>query len=63
MWIWIIVIAVIIGAFFGYAENGRSEDAMGGAMAGGCMAAGCLLRIALAALGIIFVLWLFSVLF
>ena len=32
-------------------------------MAGGCLAASCLARIALAALGIILVLWLFNVLF
>lgn len=63
MWIWIILIAVAIGAFLGFAEDGKSEDAAAGAMAGGCMAAGCLARIALAALGIIFVLWLFGVLF
>ncbi len=63
MWIWIILIAVAIGAFLGYAENGKSEDAVGGAMAGGCMAAGCIMRIAIAALGILFVLWLFGALF
>lgn len=63
MWIWIIIIAVVIGAVVGYFNSGKSEDAAGGAMAGGCLAAGCLARIALAALGIILVLWLFNVLF
>lgn len=63
MWIWIILIAVAFGAFLGFAQNGNSEDALGGAMAGGCMAAGCLVRIALAAIGIIIVLWLFGALF
>ncbi len=63
MWIWIIVIAVVIGAFIGYAQEGKSEDAVGGAMAGGCMAAGCIMRIAIAAIGILLVLWLFGALF
>lgn len=63
MWIWIIIIAVAIGAFFGFATSGKSEDAVGGAVAGGCMAAGCIIKIALAALGIIIVLWLFNLLF
>lgn len=67
MWIWIIIIAVVIGAAVGYFNSGKSEGAAegaaGGAMAGGCLAASCLARIALAALGIILVLWLFNVLF
>ena len=33
MWIWIIIIAVIIGAAVGYFNSGKSEDAVGGAMA------------------------------
>lgn len=57
------MIAVAIGAIVGYLQEGNSEDAMGGAMAGGCMAAGCLLRIAMAALGIFLILWLFNALF
>ena len=61
MWFWIIVIAVVIGAIIGSldSEGGAAE----GAMAGGCLAAGCIGRIAMAALGILLVLWLFSVLF
>ena len=35
MWIWIIIIAVVIGAIIGFAQSGEKEDAMGGAMAGG----------------------------
>ncbi len=63
MWIWVILIAVAIGAIVGFAQDGKSEDAVGGAMAGGCMAAGCLMRLAMAALGIIVILWLFSLMF
>ncbi len=64
MWIWVIVIAVIIGAIWGYfASDGEGGGAAEGAMAGGCMAANCLFRIAIAAIGIIAVLWLFGVLF
>lgn len=63
MWFGIIIIAIAIGAFFGFATSGKSEDAVGGAVAGGCMAAGCIIRIVLAALGIIIVFWLFSLLF
>ena len=42
MWIWIIVIAVVIGGIWGYLNsNGDAGDAFGGAAAGGCLAAGC----------------------
>jgi hypothetical protein len=64
MWLYVIVIAVIIGAVIGYfGGDGNTDDAFEGAMAGGCMAGSCLLRIAIAALGIIFIIWLFGVLF
>ena len=64
MWIWIIIGACVIGAIIGFlGSNGNAEDAAGGAMAGGCMAAGCIVRIAIAALIIIGVLWLFGLLF
>lgn len=63
MWFWIIVIAVVIGAIIGFAHDGKGEDAAAGAFTGGCMAAGCLVRLAMAALGILVVLWLFGVLF
>lgn len=66
MWIWIIVIACVIGGLIGFigsdGENAGS-DAAGGALAGGCMAAGCLMRIAFTALIILFILWLFGKLF
>lgn len=63
MWIWIIIIAVVIGAIIGFAQSGEKEDAVGGAMAGGCLAASCLARIAITAIIIIGILWLFGVLF
>lgn len=66
MWIWVIIIAVIIGGLIGFiASDGNStkEDTLGGMFAGGCMAAGCLVRIAIAALIIMAILWLFNVLF
>ncbi len=63
MWIWIIIIAVVIGALVGFFNRGNIGDALGGAMAGGCLATGCLIRIAIAAIGILFILWLFKVLF
>ena len=45
------------------AQSGEKEDAVDGAMAGGCLAASCLMRLAIAALIIIGILWLFGVLF
>ncbi|MBQ7420857.1 MAG: hypothetical protein IJV27_01730 [Prevotella sp.] len=64
MWIWIIVIAAIIGGIYGFiSSEGDSGEAAGGAMAGGCMAAGCLTRLAIAAIGIILILWLFGLIF
>ena len=63
MWIWIIIIAVVIGAIIGFAQSGEKEDAMGGAMASGCFAIGCLGRLAIAAITIIVILWLFGLLF
>jgi len=63
MWFWIIVIAIVIGGIIGFLNSGDSEEAVSGAMAGGCMAAGCIMRIAVAAISILIVLWLFGVLF
>lgn len=62
MWIWILIIAIVIGAIFGFASSGKGEDAAAGAMAGGCMAASCLGRIFFAGIIILLILWLFSVL-
>ena len=66
MWIWIIVIAAVIGAILGLSnsESGeKSGAATSGAITGAIMAMGCLVRIAIAALSILFVLWLFGQLF
>jgi len=63
MWFWIIIIVAVIGGIIGYMTEGKSEDALSGALSGGCLAAGCIARIAFCALCIIIVLWLFSVLF
>ena len=65
MWFWIIVIAVVIGGIIGAlnSDGNSGESAASGAMAGGCLAVGCLTRIAIAAIGIIVVLWLFGALF
>lgn len=63
MWIWVIIIAIIVGAIFGYMSSGEGEDAINGALAGGCLAAGCLWRIALAAIVILGILWLAGLLF
>ncbi len=39
MWIYLLIIAIVIGAIIGYCNNGSKEDAA----AGGCMAGmGCL---------------------
>lgn len=61
MWIWVIIIACIIGAIIG----GMSSDnsAAEGALAGGCMAFGCLARLFMWGLCLFIVLWLFSLLF
>lgn len=63
MWIWIIIIAVVIGAIISYLQSGKGEDAASGALAGGCLAAGCLVRIFIAGIILIGIIWLFDVLF
>lgn len=66
MWIWIIIIAVIIGAIFGAVSSEDGEKGSGaaeGAFAGGMMAIGCLVRIAIVAISIFVVIWLFGLLF
>jgi len=64
MWFWIIVTAVVIGGLLGLiSSNGDSSEAANGAMAGGCMAASCLVRLAIAAIGILLILWLFGAIF
>ena len=56
MWIWIIIIAVIIGAVIGYLNSGKSEDAACGVMTGGCMSAVCILQIAITGISIMIIL-------
>ncbi|MBE6307094.1 MAG: hypothetical protein E7084_05505 [Bacteroidales bacterium] len=64
MWFWIIVIAAIIGAIIGYINDNGKE---GGAAAGGCMGAmfagNCLFQLAITAISIIAVIWLFGAIF
>lgn len=66
MWIWILIIVIIIGAFFGYVSSDDGERGAGAA-GGGCLAGmGCgyiLLHIFLFGAAIVLILWLFSILF
>lgn len=60
----ILIIAVILGAIVGFMTgDGKAEDALSGAMAGGCMAGNCLMRLLLAGLSILVILWLFNSVF
>lgn len=63
MWIWIIIIAVIIGAIWGYLSEGDGGGAAAGAVAGGCLAGNCLGRLFLAGIFILGILWLFGAIF
>lgn len=66
MWIWVIIAFAVIGAIIGFLgsdKDSKGEDAVGGAMAGGCAGGYCLLQIAIGALGIFFIIWLFGLLF
>lgn len=64
MWFWIIVIAVIVGAIWGWlSSDGKSDGAVNGGCMGGMAAMGCLFRLAMAAIGIIIILWLFEAIF
>lgn len=65
MWVWIII-AIAVGAILGSAfsdKGGKGEGAVTGAIGGGIMAMGCLAKIAVAAISIVLILWLFDVLF
>ncbi len=66
MWIWILIIVIIIGAFIGYVSSDDGERGSGAA-GGGCMAGmGCgyiLFQIFLFGAAIILILWLFANLF
>ena len=64
MWIWIIIIAIIIGAIWGASSSNdgeRGAGAFSGAIMGGM--GYILFQIFIFGAGIIFVLWLFSKLF
>lgn len=64
MWFWIIIIAVIIGGAIAYfSGDGNVDDLFAGGMAGGCLAGDCLVRLAIAAISIMAILWLFDVIF
>lgn len=66
MWIWIIVIAIIIGAILGASsskDGERGAGAFSGALMGGMGCGYVLFQIFLWGAGIIIVLWLFGNLF
>ncbi len=64
MWFWIIVIAAIIGAVISYiTENGKEGSAAAGGCMGALFAGNCLLQLAITAISIIAVIWLFGVIF
>lgn len=66
MWIWIIIIAIIIGAIWGASsskDGERGAGAFSGALMGGMGCGYVLFHIFLWGAGIIFVLWLFGNLF
>lgn len=66
MWIWIVIIAVTIGAIWGALSSNdgeRGEGAFSGALMGGMGCAYILFQIFIFGVVIIFVLWLFSKLF
>lgn len=66
MWIWIIIIAIIIGAIWGAMssrDGERSAGAFSGAIASGMGCGYILFQIFLLGAGIIFILWLFNSLF
>lgn len=66
MWFWLIVIAIIGGAFIGWINSDKGEEkenAIGGAIAGGMGCGYILLQIFLWGIGILFMLWLFGALF
>lgn len=64
MWIWIIIIAAVIGAIWGSInDDGKGEGAAAGGCAGAMLAGNCLFRLAITAISIIAVIWLFGVIF
>ena len=66
MWIWVIIIAIIIGAIWGVLssdEGERGTGAFSGAVMGGMGCGFILFRIFLWGLGIMLLIWLFGSLF
>lgn len=66
MWIWVIIIAIIIGAIWGALNSNdgeRGAGAFSGAIMGGMGCGFILFRIFLWGLGIMLLLWLFGSLF
>ncbi len=64
VWFWIIFFAVAIGAFAGWYFLGKNKKAAAaGAVAGGYVAIRFLVWLAVVALSIMFILWLFKIVF
>ena len=66
MWLTVLIIAIIIGAAWGFLsskDGERGAGAIGGAIAGGIGCGQVLLQIFLWGLGILFCIWLFRFLF
>jgi len=66
MWLTILIIAIVIGAVIGAMSSSDGERGAGAAVGALYSGAGCLYilaQVAIGALGIYFVIWLFGVLF
>lgn len=66
MWIWIIIIAIIIGAIWGALtskDGEKSEGAFAGAVTGGMGCGYILIHIFILGASIMILLWLFGTLF
>ncbi len=63
MWIWVIIIAIVIGAIIAYIFSGKKEEAIQGGLFGGCLATSCIIQILIAVVSIMVVFWLFHFLF
>lgn len=66
MWLKIIIGACVIGAIIGLFSGNKGSalgNAASGAFTGGCMAAGCIVRLFLAGVIILGILFLFTLLF
>ncbi len=63
MWMWIIIIAGVIGAIIAFYNSGKIKDALEGALTGGCFAGSCLFQILNSAIVIFIIIWLFEKIF